>query len=122
MEKSHKTNPAEEATGECFIENRSNHYLSIIISLCLFIGGIIILGLRIPGWSLFLGLPAIQVGAILLIFSFDNLARKNVGIQSLQVLECSICRQPTVAPKWKKEAICETCQKEIAQEALGKKS
>ena len=51
---------------------------SAIVSLALFIGGIVLLALRIPFWGLFLGLPATQIGIILLIFSFDRLSQEEI--------------------------------------------
>ena len=107
-----------EPKEECLTENRLSCYFSVLVSLTLFIGGLILLSLRIPGWSLFLGLPSIQVGIIFLIFSLDQLARRKAGVQSLQILECSICRQPTITPKWKKEVICDNCEKEVAKKVL----
>lgn len=52
--------------------------LSVVVSLVLFIGGIVLLALRIPFWGLFLGLPATQIGIILLIFSFDRLSQEEI--------------------------------------------
>lgn len=87
----------------------------ILISLVLFAGGIALLALRIPGWSLILGLPAVQIGIIFLIFTFDEVARGKVGPDSLHMVRCSVCGKPTLAPYWQKEKICRACQKKIAQ-------
>jgi len=81
----------------------------------LFAGGITLLALRIPGWSLFLGLPAVQVGIVFLIFTFDELFRTKIGPNSLQMVHCSVCGKLTPVPYWQKEKICEECQKEIAK-------
>lgn len=94
----------------------------LIISLTLFIGGIIILSLRISGWGLFLGLPATQVGLIFLIFTFDEIAKRRVGPQSFHLLSCSVCGQPTPAPSWQKEKVCEECQSKIAKKLKGGKN
>jgi hypothetical protein len=87
----------------------------ILISLALFSGGIGLLLLKIPGWSLFLGLPATQIGIIFLIFSFDDLAKKHLGPESLHLIYCSICSKPTLAPLWQKEKICRECQEKIGK-------
>lgn len=52
--------------------------LSTATSLILFLGGLFLLALRIPVWSLLLGLPSVQIGIILIIFSFDRLSREEV--------------------------------------------
>lgn len=52
--------------------------LSVLVSIVLFVGGIVLLILRLPFWSLFLGLPATQIGLILLIFSFDRLSQEEI--------------------------------------------
>lgn len=52
--------------------------LSVIVSLTLFIGGIVLLALRIPFWSFILGLPSVQIGIVLMIFSFDRLSRERI--------------------------------------------
>jgi len=88
---------------------------SLLISTGLFIGGIILLALRIPGWSIIFGLPAVQIGIIFLIFTFDDLARNKVGPNSYHLLNCSVCGKPILAPSWQKERICGACQKKIAK-------
>lgn len=47
--------------------------LKIILSVILFLGGVILLT-RGGGWSLILGFPAAQVGLIFIIFNFDELS------------------------------------------------
>lgn len=88
---------------------------SLLLSLCLFIGGIFLLALRIPGWSLFLGLPAVQIGIIFAIFSFDRIAQNEAGPNSLHVIRCSICQKPVLVPFWQEEKICKGCQKKVAE-------
>lgn len=84
---------------------------ALIVSLALMLGGIYLLSLRIPGWSFIFGLPAVSTGIIFLIFTFDEIAQDKVGPNSLHMVSCPICGQPTLAPKWQKEKICEKCQK-----------
>ena len=99
--------------------NKSSSFLrfilQIIISLSLLGGGIVILALRIPGWSLLMGLPPILLGVIFLIFTIDAVARKNLGQESLQTVLCSVCGQPTPAPSWQNEKICFVCEEKLAQ-------
>jgi hypothetical protein len=87
--------------------------LQIITCLSLLGGGIVILALRIPGWSLFLGLPTITIGIIFLIFTIDDVAKKKVGQESLQVVLCSVCGKPTPAPSWQNEKICLVCEDKL---------
>jgi hypothetical protein len=87
--------------------------LQVIICLCLLGGGIIILALRIPGWSLLIGLPLILFGVIFLIFTLDAVARKNLGQESLQTVLCSVCGRPTPAPSWQNEKICLVCEEKL---------
>ena len=94
---------------------------SIFLSLSLFLGGIALLALRLPGWSLILGLPAVQIGLVFLIFTFDDIARNKVGPQSLHMIPCSVCGKPTLAHQWEQEKICVACQKMIAQKLSKKK-
>ena len=89
--------------------------LQIVICLALLGAGIVILALRIPGWSLLVGLPLIILGVIFLIFTIDAVARKNLGQESLQTVLCSVCGQPTPAPSWQNEKICPVCEKKLAQ-------
>lgn len=58
--------------------SKTRAILSVIISLSLFLGGIFLLSLRIPVWSLLLGLPSVQIGIVLIIFTFDRLSREEV--------------------------------------------
>lgn len=51
--------------------------LSTIVSLSLFVGGIIILLFsRIPFWSVFLGIGASQAGIVTLILTFEKLVHE----------------------------------------------
>lgn len=52
--------------------------MKFIAAVVLFIGGIFILTLRIPFWSLILGIPSIQIGLVLIIFTFDAIGRWTV--------------------------------------------
>lgn len=93
----------------------------LLLSLALFGGGVILLSLRIPGWSVILGLPAVQIGIVFIIFTFDEVAQDRVGPRSFHVISCSLCGKPTLAPYWQEEKICKECQKKIAKKLKIKK-
>jgi len=88
---------------------------SLFIASLLFIGGIILLSLKITGWSLFLGLPATQIGLVLLIFSFDSFGRKKETEGDYHLIPCLLCHRQTLTPKYIDKKICESCQVKIAQ-------
>ncbi len=52
--------------------------LATLIALSLFVGGIILLLSHIPFWSFFLGLPASQIGIVLLILTYERLSKKSL--------------------------------------------
>lgn len=58
--------------------SKGHAILSVVTSLSLFLGGIFLLTLRIPVWSLLLGLPSVQIGIVLIIFTFDRLSREEI--------------------------------------------
>jgi hypothetical protein len=93
---------------------------SLIVSLALFGGGIAVLTSRVSGWSLFLGLPSIQAGIVLLILTFDEIAKSKVGTGDLRIAVCPICGKATIAPSWQNEKICEECQNKICEKQRGK--
>lgn len=81
----------------------------LLISSSLFVGGLILLFLRIPGWSLIIGLPAVQIGLVFLIFSYDRFTNKKVGIGSLYSLECQECGKSFLSFQQDQEKICPFC-------------
>jgi hypothetical protein len=78
--------------------------------MILFIGGVWLLSLRLSGWSLLLGLPAIQIGIIFIILSFDNSAKKELGLNNYHIVKCEVCNDPTAAVLGDTHAICSTCR------------
>lgn len=91
---------------------------ALAVSLVLLLGGVWLLALRIPGWSLIFGLPAVQIGIIFLIFTFDEIVRTRVSPDSFHLISCSVCGKPTLVPEWEKEEICDACQREIGKKLL----
>ncbi len=85
----------------------------LVLSSLLFIGGIVLLSLKIPGWSLIIGLPAVQFGLIFMIFNYDRAANKRVGINSLYSVECPICHKSFLSYTREGEEVCPFCQAKI---------
>ncbi len=90
-------------------------FLLVFVSLGLFIGGIILLALRYPFWSLILGLPSIQIGIILLILTFDRLSQEEVENEIAQVhqVPCALCGEPTFTRGPEVKGICSGCDKKL---------
>lgn len=86
---------------------------AIVVSLFLFIGGIIILIADISGWSLILGVPATQIGIIFSIFTFDRIINQKIDPENLHIVHCSICHAPVVVPANQALDICPDCQEKI---------
>lgn len=102
---------------EFLVEFLTKNLPALLLASLLFGGGIILLFLKIPGWSLFLGLPAVQIGIILLIFTFEGLTRKKspLPFEEYHLVDCLICKRQTLAPKFMEKRICDDCQMKIAQ-------
>lgn len=90
---------------------------SLLVSFLLFGGGIVLLALRIPGWSLFLGLPSVQIGIVFLIYTFESVGRRRsvLPTEEYHFVSCLVCGQQTQAPKYIQKRICDDCQVKIAQ-------
>lgn len=89
----------------------SARYLSPVV---LFVGGIWILSLRIPFWSLFLGIAATQVGIVLIILSFDNTAKQAFGKDAFHIVPCEVCGDPMAVPRQYSTGICVMCRKKAS--------
>jgi hypothetical protein len=91
--------------------------LTFIISLAIFIGGIYILTLRIPVWSLLLGFPAAQIGMVALIFTFDATLRRKIGQESFYMGICSICGRFCISTRKPGEkVVCIDCAMKLKQD------
>lgn len=85
----------------------------IIIPLIFLASGISLLALRIPGWSIIIGLPAIVFGVVFLLYTYDELVSNTVRPLPKNTLSCSVCGKPT--PRlypWAdpKDAVCYSCK------------
>jgi hypothetical protein len=87
------------------------------VSLILFVGGVALLALNIPGWSLILGLPSVQIGIVLLIFTYEAIGQRKstLSAQEYHLISCLICHRPSLSPKFIQKTICQDCQVKIAQ-------
>ena len=102
-----------ETTQKLFAKLITQTIPSLLLSLVLFAGGTWLLISRIPGWSLFLGIPATQAGIILLIFTFDEINKKKNLPDNYHLIPCSVCRKPTPTPIDQQEKICLECRTRI---------
>lgn len=50
-----------------------------LIPIVLLAGGLVLLALKIPGWSLIFGLPITIFGTVFLIYTYDTIASKKFG-------------------------------------------
>lgn len=82
-------------------------YLAPVI---LFVGGIVILSLRIPFWSLLLGIAATQLGIVFIILGFDSSGRKYLAPENYHLIRCENCGDPMVVPPGQKRGLCEDCR------------
>lgn len=89
----------------------SARYLSPLV---LFVGGVWLLSLRIPFWSLFLGIAATQVGIVLLILSFDNSEKSVFGQDRFHIIQCEVCGDPMAVLQQYTTGICATCRKKAS--------
>lgn len=90
-----------------------------IAPMVLFIGGVWLLSLRISGWNLLLGLPAIQIGIVLIILSFDNSSKNTLDLSRYHIVKCDVCGDPTAAPLGEIHEVCLPCRaKKIKSDSL----
>lgn len=91
---------------------------AVILSLALFLGGVWILSLRIPGWSLFFGLIFIPMGGAFTVFTLDDVARNRVIPPPFKPVKCNVCGKITFAKEGEKDIICAQCRKDIQKGIL----
>lgn len=87
------------------------------LSLGLFLGGVFLLTLKIPFWSLFFGIASIQVGLVMSIVAFDALLKRKTApvTEDYKTISCLVCSKQTFVPKYSQVAICEADQIKIAR-------
>jgi len=94
---------------------------SMILSLALFLGGIWLLAIRIPGWSLLFGLIFTPMGAAFMVFTLDGVARNRIAPPSFKSAECRVCGKKTYSKENVEDAICNRCRENIGEEILKEK-
>ncbi len=94
----------------------------IILSLGLFLGGIWLLSLKIPGWSLFFGLIITPVGFALTVYTLDDVARIVVAPPPFKSVRCDVCGKKTFAREEAQDVICHRCREDITKEVLKEKA
>lgn len=87
----------------------------VVVSLGLLFGGIILLRTEVPFWNLFYGLPAVCLGIILTVLSFNELTKnKNAKSTEYHLIPCKVCRKETLVPMLINETVCSSCQYKMA--------
>jgi len=99
-----------------------NDLPSTILSLALFLGGIWILSLRIPGWSLLWGLILTPTGAALTVFTLDKVSRNKIAPPFFQLTKCKVCGRKTYSKEGEKGIVCGHCRKDILKKILKERS
>jgi hypothetical protein len=102
--------------------NNMNNFLKdfglFILAGGLFVGGVVILGIGIPFWSLLLGITSIQIGIVLIIVTFDAFIRRSNHRGDggeFKTVTCLVCGAPTVVAKYVNVAMCDNCQVRAAK-------
>ena len=87
-----------------------------MLSLSLFFGGGYILSLKIPFWSMFLGIAAIQIGIVLIILTFEVFTKRRTKAitEDYKAIPCLVCKKLNYVPKFQRTTICDNCQLKIA--------
>ena len=95
----------------------------IIMPIIMLIGGIILLSLHLPGWSIILGLPVSIFGVIFMIYTYDEVITKSVVNKEKDLKMCPICKK--VYPVGKngrtEDFICNDCREKIIGNISNKK-
>src|SRR3989304_5891506 len=106
----------EEKRGEPSLLKFFEDFGLMLLSIVLFLGGAFLLTLKIPFWSMVLGIASVQIGIVLIILTFDSLIRKRNKplTEDYKTVNCLICRSSQFVPKYQKTIICDTCMARIA--------
>ena len=99
-------------------ENGANLTLRVIIPIAFLTSGLVLLSLRIAGWSIIFGLPLIVFGTVFLVYTYDEVVSKTVKPIPDKIVECSVCGKPTTKLyPWQDEqdVICQSCKEDIAK-------
>lgn len=85
-----------------------------ILPLALLSFGVILLALRIAGWSIILGLPMILFGFVFTVYTYDEIATKKFPLEPNDFVHCHICKRltPIYPGMNKQDFICVRCQED----------
>lgn len=86
-----------------------------VVGLVLLIGGVWLLTLPLPGWKLILGIPAAQMGIVVLMYAFDDITKKRLHPDHLQSLICPFCSFNNLIQPGTKTIHCGRCMKKITR-------
>lgn len=87
----------------------------VIISLGLLFGGVAILNTQIPFWSLVYGIPAVFLGIVISIITFNELAKSHwTAAAEYHQIPCRICHKMTLVPMLVESTVCSDCQYKMA--------
>lgn len=90
-----------------------------LIPIIFLAGGVGLLALRLPGWSLILGIPVTIFGVVFLLYTYDEVVRGKVFSMPTRFARCAVCGKPTpILPGQNPgNLICPVCKKEVGKEA-----
>lgn len=104
--------------GMAFTKLFTHDLPGIILSLALFLGGIWLLSLHIPGWSLLWGLIITPIGFVFTVYTLDDVARNVVAPPPFKAVKCNVCGKITYAREDDKDVICNRCRGDITEAVL----
>ena len=112
----------KDGTKQVFVNFITRIAPSFFLSLVLFIGGIALIALRIPGWSLLWGLIILPIGFAFTIYTLDDVARNVVAPPPFKPVRCNVCGKITYAREGDKDVICNRCREDITEAILKEKT
>lgn len=89
-----------------------------IIPIVLFVGGIVLFVTRTSPWGVVLGLPAIVIGMVMVIYTYDEVISKKVHPLADELTRCAVCGRltPRMAGVNPEDTICFECKEDISEE------
>ena len=96
-------------------ENLLKSIIKVIIPMALLAGGIAVLALSLPGWSIILGIPMVIFGVVFLLYTYDEIVTTHFFSPPGRIVKCSVCGRPTPLDRGQDEedAICVSCKIDI---------
>ena len=97
-------------------------FLLLLLSLTLFLGGIIFSLSKIAVWGLLLGVILTPLGAILILITIDEAARRIFFPPDYKTTNCSVCGKLTFIEEGEKVAVCGYCREKEIDQVLKRKT